>query len=138
MEKNQDGLQGLRVLVVEDETLVAMLVEEFLAELGCTVAGSIRRVDKALEQIEPNRIDAAILDVNLAGEDVDPVARMLAGYDIPFVFASGYGGVGLAGKWPDSPVVQKPFTCAELRQALSAAVKRDAANSVSGCGRFAT
>ncbi len=123
MGDNAD-LRGLRVLVVEDETLVAMLIEDYLAEMGCTVAASVRRIDKALAAIEPGRIDAAVLDVNVAGEDINPVAEVLASHGIPFIFASGYGGTGVKPAWSDRPIVQKPFTSLELKQALKAALRR--------------
>jgi len=121
-EDREAGLSGLRVLIVEDETLVAMLVEEYLSELGCIVAGSVRRVDKALERIDAGGFDAAVLDQNVAGDDVTPVAEALDALKIPFVFASGYGGNGLKEKWADRPVIQKPFTSSELKKALLQAI----------------
>jgi CheY-like chemotaxis protein len=122
-------MKGVRVLIVEDETLVAMLVEEYLLEIGCVIAGSVRRVDKAMERVETDVIDAAILDLNVAGEDVAPVAEALEKRNIPFVFASGYGGNGVKDKWSDRPIVQKPFTSAELKQALSVALSGRARHS---------
>lgn len=122
MGGSQDDLQGLRVLVVEDETLVAMLIEEYLAELGCAVAASVRRVDRALEHVSPDAVDVAVLDVNVAGEDVGPVVEALAQHRIPFIFASGYGGTGIKSEWSGYPVVQKPFTTAELKKALVSAL----------------
>jgi len=118
-----DPLQGLRVLLVEDETLVAMLVEEYLSELGCVVAASARRVHRALETLAKVEVDAAILDLNVAGEDVAPVADLLESRRVPFILASGYDQAGMsASRWASNPILQKPFTLAELRQALLSAL----------------
>ncbi|MGA7323073.1 MAG: response regulator [Rhodomicrobium sp.] len=117
-----DRLQGLRVLIVEDETLVAMLLEEYLSELGCEVAASVRRVGKGLESLEHRKIDAAVLDVNVAGESVYPVAEALERRGIPFVFASGYGAKGVEGNWGDRPMLQKPFGPQDLKAALLASL----------------
>ncbi|MGO8953709.1 MAG: response regulator [Rhodomicrobium sp.] len=113
-------LQGLRVLVVEDESLVAMLIEEYLAEFGCIVAFSARRVDKGLECLTSLDIGAAVLDVNVAGESVSPIAEVLEGRNIPFIFASGYGARGVEARWTGRAVLQKPFTSNDLRSALLA------------------
>ncbi len=118
-----DPLQGLRVLVVEDETLVAMLIEEYLAELGCVVALSARRVSRALVGMKDLEIDAAVLDVNVAGESVTPVAELLAQRNVPFVFASGYGAKGVEASWAGRPVIQKPFAERELRAGLLACLQ---------------
>jgi CheY-like chemotaxis protein len=113
-----DLLQGLRVLVVEDESLVAMLIEEYLAELGCVVACSARRVGKAVETLGQSEVDVAVLDVNVAGESVLPLAALLDEHKIPFIFASGYGAKGVDSRWADRPVLQKPFSPDDLRYAL--------------------
>jgi len=118
-----DPLHGLRVLVVEDESLVAMLIEEYLAEFGCIVAVSARRVDKGLESLKDLDIGAAVLDVNVAGESVSPIAEVLDGRNIPFIFASGYGARGVEARWTGRPVLQKPFTSNDLRSALLACLR---------------
>jgi CheY-like chemotaxis protein len=115
-------LQGLRVIVVEDETLVAILLEDMLAELGCEVLWTAHRVGKALDLVAQSTPDAAVLDVNIAGDDVYPVARALAERNIPFVFATGYGSRGLADSWRDRPIVQKPFQVQHLSHGLLAAL----------------
>lgn len=120
--QTNDPLQGLRVLVVEDETLVAMLIEEYLLELGCVVTASARRVSRALESLASIEVDAAILDLNVAGEDVSPVAEALGARSVPFVLASGYDQSSAAARWLKHPILQKPFTSAELRQALLSAL----------------
>lgn len=118
-----EALRGLRVLVVEDETLVAMLIEEYLVEFGCAVACSARRVAKGLQSLEDAEIDAAVLDVNVAGESVSPIAEVLDKRNIPFIFASGYGARGVEPRWTGRPVLQKPFSARELRLALLACLQ---------------
>jgi CheY-like chemotaxis protein len=114
-------LDGLKVLVVEDETIVAMLLEQMLEELNCQVAGVAGQVAAATEMARSVDADVAILDMNLAGQKVDPVARALAERQVPFVFASGYGEDGLTAEWRGRPVLPKPFRLDQLREALEAA-----------------
>jgi DNA-binding response OmpR family regulator len=116
-------LQGLRVLVVEDETLVAMLVEEYLADLGCVVAYSGRRVSSTLHALKNLEVGAAVLDVNVAGESIASVAEILEQRKVPFLFASGYGAKGIDERWAGRPVLQKPFSAKELEAALLACVQ---------------
>ncbi len=118
-----EPLQGLRVLVVEDETLVAMLIEEYLADFGCVVAGSVRRVAKGLQVLKDLEVDAAVLDLNVAGESVSPIADVLGQRNVPFIFASGYGIKGVEERWAGRPVLQKPFSAKELHAALLACVQ---------------
>ncbi len=123
MNANTDPLNGLKVLIVEDETLVAMLIEEYLLEIGCEVAFSASRVAKALKGLQTRPIDAAVLDVNVAGESINELAEDLHRRGIPFVFASGYGQKGVDARWSGHPVLQKPFTGADLRTALLASLQ---------------
>jgi CheY-like chemotaxis protein len=88
-------LKGLRVLVAEDEALVAFQLEDMLAELGCAVIGPASRVGQALDLLGRERVDAAVLDVNVAGELVYPVADALTAQGLPYIFATGYGAAGL-------------------------------------------
>ena len=111
-------LQGLRVSVVEDETLVAILLEDMLADLGCEVLWTAHRVPKALDLVAQSTPDAAVLDVNIAGDEVYPVAEALAARNVPIVFATGYGARGLTDAWRDRPIVQKPFHLEHLSQGL--------------------
>lgn len=113
------SLAGRRILVVEDEAIVAMLVEDLLDELGCVVVGPAARIEDALRCIESDEIDAAVLDVNLYGERSYPVADALAARNLPFVFVTGYGQSGLDREYRDRPVVQKPFTLEVLQSALA-------------------
>lgn len=114
----QDRLAGRRVLIVEDEVLVCMLLEDMLETLGCTLVGPASRLDKALQLAREASIDSAILDVNLAGQEVYPVAEALAARGIPFVFATGYGTTGLRAPYQDSPTLQKPFSQDDLQRVL--------------------
>ena len=118
-------LDGLKVLIVEDETLVAMLLEDMLADHGCEVAGTAGRVGQASAMIEEGlAMDAAILDVNLAGEPSFPLAELLAAKGVPFVFATGYGAGGLPEAWRDRPTLQKPFSHDEVGRMLKLATGR--------------
>ena len=110
-----------RVLIVEDEALVGMAIEDALNYLGIDVAGVAGTVDEALAQVEQHHFDGAILDVQLHGKDVLPVAEALQRRSIPFVFATGYGKSGVPEKYRDAPVLQKPFMPAELRDVLAKA-----------------
>jgi CheY-like chemotaxis protein len=123
--KPETDLAGQRVLVVEDEALVMMLLEDTLVDAGCEIAGVASRVDEALEKAASLSFDVAILDVNLNGRQTFDVARCLASRGIPFVFATGYGPASLLADFRNVPILQKPFQQqdleAALRQALSAA-----------------
>ena len=109
----------LRILIVEDEMLVAMNVEDMLLELGHEVAGLASRLGPALALARDGRFDAAMLDVNLAGETSFPVADILIDRGIPFLFATGYGRPGIEERYRDFPMLQKPFRMAELGAALA-------------------
>ena len=111
---------GLRVLLVEDEMMVAMLLEDMLADLGHAVVGPISRVDRAVEAARREPLDAAILDVNLDGQEVYPVAEALAARGIPFAFATGYGSEGLREPWRGRPVLRKPFRRGDLDRVMTA------------------
>ncbi|MFG1182275.1 response regulator [Xanthobacter versatilis] len=111
---------GKRVLVVEDEFLVALGLEDNLRSLGCTVVGPIASLAGAMEVAAHERVDAAILDVNLAGEAVYPAASILADRGIPFIFCSGYtGSVRMPTEFADAPRVAKPYTSRAIAEALS-------------------
>ena len=106
-----------RILVVEDEALVAMLIEDELSELGFDVVGPAATVSRALALCQDERIDGAVLDVNLGGgQRSDAVADFLLSKCIPFVFVTGYGDAGVSVRFADKAVLQKPFALPELRR----------------------
>jgi CheY-like chemotaxis protein len=111
-------LTGRRVLVVEDESLIAMLIEDTLADLGCVVAVSASRLDQGVEAATSAAIDLAVVDVNLAGEPAYPIADALLARAIPFVLTTGYGPAGLRPGLERVPIVTKPFATADLERAL--------------------
>ena len=116
--------ERLRILIVEDEMLVAMNIEDMLLELGHEVAGIASRLEPALALAREGAFDVAMLDVNLAGEPSFPVADMLLGRGIPFLFATGYGAKGIPEAYQGHLVLQKPFRAAELGALLTAASAR--------------
>ena len=115
---NAAHLNGLRVLVVEDEMMVSMLIEDMLTDLGCTVVGPAARLDEAMELASKGGIDCAVLDVNLGGQPIFPLADYLRAKGAPFAFATGYGDAGLRDVDRGSPVLQKPFREGDLARVL--------------------
>lgn len=108
----------LRILVVEDEILVSLMIEDMLVDLGCEVAGSARSVAEALALVARETFDGAILDLNLGGVPAYPVADALTARAIPFVFLTGYGTGGIDRRFADTPMVSKPFHQAALEEAI--------------------
>ncbi len=125
MSQNTSGedLQGLRVLVVEDEAAISLLLEDMLLDFGCEVIGPAARLAAALDTVNREQVDLAILDVNVAGEPIYPVADALVQRSVPFVFSTGYGSAGIKDTYRDRPVVQKPFAQSDLRQRLLTALQ---------------
>lgn len=116
-------LNGRRVLVVEDESLVAMLLETILEDMGCIPVGPASNIDEGeILARDAADLDAALLDVNVAGRQVFPVAEALMARGIPFIFSTGYGEGGLPEEWRGQPTIQKPFTEAAIRDALMKAM----------------
>jgi CheY-like chemotaxis protein len=109
MDPQRDPKGARRILVVEDEVLIGMLLEDMLGDLGYEIAGTASRLDEAVVLAREAAIDAAILDVNLNGQEVFPVAEILAGRSIPFIFATGYGERALPAAYQQRPTLQKPF-----------------------------
>ena len=110
-----------RILIVEDEPLIAMMLEDFVDLLGHTTAGTADTVAAAIELIEAGGVDAAILDVNLrGGEKSLPVAAVLVERRIPFVFATGGGDDSVDALYRDHPRLLKPFTMESVERALAA------------------
>jgi DNA-binding response OmpR family regulator len=112
-------LRGKRVLIVEDEALVAMLIEEILEEFGCTTIGPYGTLAHALKAIRNEAFDLAVLDVNLQGEKVYPVAEELTEQHVPFLFLSGYGDGAIPPGRTAWKVCTKPFKVADLAEQLT-------------------
>jgi CheY-like chemotaxis protein len=117
---------AIRVLIVEDESLVAMLVEDMLVDAGFSVTQILSALPDALACVEaqPESFDVAILDVNLGGAPIFPLAEALAEAGKPFVFATGYGAGSLPPAWRGRPTLQKPFNAHDAIEALHTVLKR--------------
>ena len=118
------GLAGTRVLVLEDETLVSMMVEDMLADLACEVIGPFARLDQAIEAVSQMDAapDVALLDVNLGRQQSFPLAEILRDKGIPFVFTTGYDDSGIPSEWRDRPALRKPFMLHHMKDALEKAL----------------
>lgn len=110
-----------RVLIVEDEALLAMQLEDLLVDLGHEVVGLATRIGIAIELARESRIDFAILDINVGGTTSFPVADILHQRGIRFVFATGYGVDGLMDGYRDATVLQKPYAREDLERAIARA-----------------
>lgn len=113
-------MDGKRILIVEDEALVAMLLEDMVLALGMAVLGPESQFERALARAETDRFDAAILDINLNGHPSYAVADVLRNRSIPFAFATGYGDSGVTGGYSDVPVLIKPYSAADVERTLRA------------------
>jgi CheY-like chemotaxis protein len=114
------GLAGVRVLLVEDEPIIAMTAEDMLEELGCTVVGTVATLSAALEAVEGPGFDVVLLDINLNGTESHPVADRLRKAGRPFVFTTGYGTDAAGG----APVIAKPYQLRDLEAAISEVLGR--------------
>ncbi len=114
------AFKGLRILVVEDEELIAMLLEDFLLDLGCEIVGPAGTVAAALPLVEAGGIAGALLDLSLNGEPVYPVADTLAARGIPFIFTTGYAQADLAPRFAGTPTLAKPFSSRALQDTIAA------------------
>ena len=115
---------GLRVLVVEDEGIIAMVLEDMLAELGHDMVASAANIEDARSEASRCAIDLAILDVNLGRQSSHPLANDLSARGIPFILATGYGRKGLGEEWGDGVVLEKPFEVNALSAAISESMGR--------------
>jgi CheY-like chemotaxis protein len=115
------SVEGLRLFVVEDEALVAMMLEDMLLDMGCQVVDIAGSVREALSRVTIAfaKADGAVLDVNIGGEMVFPVADALAELGLPFVFVTGYGRNGIGDRYPGAPVLAKPYSARSLTHALA-------------------
>jgi CheY-like chemotaxis protein len=114
-----DAPPSRRILVVEDEMLIGMLLEDMLTDMGHVVVAIVPRVNEALAAAQREAFDLAILDVHLNGQAVFPVAEALVERGIPFVFATGYGERGLPEQYRNRPILQKPFAKEDLEKTLA-------------------
>ena len=123
-------LSNRNVLVVEDEMMIAMLIEDMLDEFGCKLVGPATSIPRALELIGKESIEIAVLDLNLDGHDTYAIADALQEKNVPFIFATGYGSIGLRKEYGNRPILQKPFQTKDLEIALAQAFA--GANVVTG------
>jgi CheY-like chemotaxis protein len=127
MSSQAKTVTGKRVLIVEDELMIRMLLDGMLTDLGHTVAAEAGSIEEALTLAREAEFDVALLDVNLNGKPINPVVEVLIARGLPFVFASGYGQRGVPEAYRASPTLQKPFQVEALADALEAAAPAAAA-----------
>lgn len=117
-------LNGLRVLVVEDQSIIALHLADVLRDAGCVVIGPVASLKPALALARGERLDLAVLDMNLDGDHVLPVAQELENRGIPFVLATGYSDSTLPEHWRGLPCLRKPFTDAQLTELVARLASR--------------
>jgi CheY-like chemotaxis protein len=122
-----------KILVLEDEWMIAEQIEGMLGDLGFEVVGPIGRVEQALALLDEQRIDAALLDINVNGTTTYAVAKRLVEADIPFLFLTGYAAADLPGKMGARPLLQKPVNARILRQAMMNLLNPGAARDTDSC-----
>lgn len=113
---------GIKVLIVEDEGFVAVMIEDMLQDLGCEIVASVAGLQEACGIAATAHLDVAVLDINLGGERSFPVAEILRQRRVPFVFSTGYGTAGLPAEFFGSPVLGKPFLAEALAETLALAL----------------
>ena len=111
------------VFLVEDEVMIRMMVADMLEELGYTVAAEAGEIGEAMRLAESTYFDVAILDVNVNGKVISPVADLIRARNRPFIFATGYGSSGLPEEYRDRPALQKPFQLETLSKAIEQALR---------------
>jgi DNA-binding response OmpR family regulator len=111
------------VFLVEDEVMIRMMVADMLEDLGYTVAAEAGDIDEALRLAESTYFDIAILDVNVNGKMISPVADLIKARKRPFIFATGYGTSGLPEEYRDQPALQKPFQLDTLAKMIDMALR---------------
>jgi len=118
---------GGSVFLVEDEVMIRMMVADMLEELGYRIAAEAGEINEALKLAQSTDFDLAILDVNVNGKVISPVADLIQARNRPFIFATGYGSSGLPEQYRDRPALQKPFQLETLAQMIRATLKDAAA-----------
>ncbi len=117
------GATGGSVFLVEDEVMIRMMVADMLDELGYTVAAEAGEINEAMRLAQSTEFDLAILDVNVNGKVISPVAELIKAKNRPFIFATGYGSQGLPEEYRDRPALQKPFQLETLAKMIETALK---------------
>src|SRR6202041_3330429 len=117
---------GGSVFLVEDEVMIRMMVADMLEELGYVVAAEAGEINEAIRLVQCTEFDLAILDVNVNGKVISPVAELISARKRPFIFATGYGSSGLPEEYRDRPALQKPFQLETLAQMIDATLKSGA------------
>jgi CheY-like chemotaxis protein len=115
--------KGCYVFLVEDEIMIRMMIADMLEELGYSVAAEAGRIEEALELVQRTEFDIAIMDINLHGEPVFPVAKSIKKRNRPFIFATGYNASILPDEFRDRPALQKPFQIETLGRLLEGTLK---------------
>ena len=118
---------GGSVFLVEDEVMIRMMVVEMLEELGYNIAAEAGEISEAVKLAQSIEFDIAILDVNVNGKVISPVADLIAARGRPFIFATGYGSSGLPAEYRDRPALQKPFQIETLARVIEQALNSTAA-----------
>ncbi|MDI1261919.1 MAG: response regulator [bacterium] len=114
---------GCSVFLVEDEVMIRMMVADMLEELGHRVAAEAGEIGEAMKLVPSTEFDLAILDVNVNGKVITPVAELIQAKGRPFIFATGYGSSGLPPEYRERPALQKPFQLETLAQVIAATMK---------------
>jgi CheY-like chemotaxis protein len=115
--------EGCSVFLVEDEVMIRMMVADMLEELGYSVAAEAGEIGEAVKLAQSTEFDLAILDVNVNGKVITPVAELIKARNRPFIFATGYGSSGLPEEYRDRPSLQKPFQLETLAQVITSTLK---------------
>lgn len=118
-------LKGLRVLIVEDQAPIALQLEDMLVDSECEVVGPASRVDQALKLLEEQAVDTAVLDINIAGDLVYPVADAMDARGLPYIFATGYSPSDVASPYGDRRILQKPFSRRVFLDAIRETIRPD-------------
>ena len=126
MSSEASAAAGKRVLVVEDEMMIRMLLQDMLTDLGHTVAAEAGAIQEALVLAKEAEFDVALLDVNLNNQSITPVVEVLIERGVPFVFSSGYGQSAVPQAFRQNPTLQKPYQAEALARAIDAAVAKSA------------
>ena len=117
---------GGSVFLVEDEVMIRMMVADMLEELGYSIAAEAGEISEAIRLVQSTEFDFAILDVNVNGKVISPVADLVKARNRPFIFATGYGSSGLPEEYRDRPALQKPFQIETLARMIDHTLKRTA------------